>query len=385
MLRNLPVLFLTLFTLCLGTRSVQAQTVVEVIANSENHTTLESAIIAAELNTALSGTGPFTVFAPTDAAFEMLPEGYLEFLLMEANKDSLASVLSYHVVPGDTTASELMDGMMLPTLVSGDSLFVRLMGEMVHINGAMVTMADIDASNGTVHVIDMVLTQPAASVVDVIMTTDTLSTLATAIEEAELEDALMMEGPYTIFAPANDAFSAIDQADLAALLADPDGDLTDILQYHVVAGTYTSADFTDGMMLMTLQGEELEISVMNDTILIDTAMVIMSDMMADNGIVHVINGVLMPEAVTSAGEPEFAKDVMLAPNPASSVLNVTLPQSIAGKAMLTLRDFNGRTVLTRRSAGERQPLDIGNLPAGTYLLEVRADAGVIQRKIMVQR
>ena len=385
MLQKLPILLTALVVLCGGARSAQAQTVVEVIANSDDHTTLESAIIAAGLDDDLAGTGPFTVFAPTDAAFELLPEGALDFLLMPENADSLAAVLSYHVVPGDTTAAELMDGMMLPTLVEGDSLFVRVMGDMVHINGAMVTMADIDATNGTVHVIDMVLMQPPASVVDVIMQTDTLSTLATAIDEAELDEDLMMAGPFTIFAPANDAFAAIDQATLAALLADPDGDLTDILQYHVVAGTYTSADFTDGMMLMTLQGEELEISVMNDTILIDTAMVIMSDLMADNGIVHVINGVLMPESITSAGEPEFAKDVMLAPNPASSVLIVTLPQSIAGKAMLTLRDFNGRTVLTQSSAGERQPLEIGNLPAGTYLLEVRADAGVIQRKVMVQR
>ncbi|MGB3802301.1 MAG: fasciclin domain-containing protein [Lewinella sp.] len=378
----------TLLSLCLvfsaGMLTAQDQNVVQIITDSDDHTTLETAIIQAGLDDDLAGDGPFTVFAPTDDAFEMLPEGMLDYLLMAENADSLASVLSYHVVPGDTMSTDLMDGMMLATLIENDSLYVRSRGDSITVNGVLITMADIDATNGVVHVINAVLVQKVATVVDIVVDTDTLQTLEDAVIAAGLDDDLMTEGPFTVFGPSNDAFAAVDGDSLAMLLADPMGNLSTILQYHVVAGSYTSSDLVDGMMLTTLQGESLEVSINEDTIMIDSAMIIMADMMADNGIVHVINGVLLPYGSTSTDEPAFAQDVVLSPNPASNVLNVQLPQSIAGRANLTLRDFSGRTVATRLSAGEREPLNVGNLPAGTYLLEIRADAGVIQRKVMVQ-
>ena len=223
------------------------------------------------------------------------------------------------------------------------------------------------------------------SVVLRIASTDTLSTLALAVDTTGVDAALEGDGPFTVFAPSNDAFAAIPAATLDSLLGDPGDTLTAILQYHVVAGTLMAADLMKDTTLMTLQGGMLTVTVMNDTVMINDAHVIIADLMASNGVVHVIDMVLMPEATTSNKEPEFARGVAFGPNPASSALNVTLPPSIAGRATLTLRDFNGRTVLTRRSAGEREPLDVGNLAAGPYLLEIRADAGVILRKVMVQR
>ena len=375
-----------MLVLCTGFLSAQdEQTVADIIAGSEDHETLEAALVAAGLDDDLDGEGSFTVFAPTDAAFEMLPDGALEFLLMEANQDSLAAILNYHVVPGDTMAADLMDGMMLPTLSEGDSLFIRIMGETVMVNGAMITMADMEASNGVVHVIDAVLMPPAATVVEVIMNTDTLSTLAAAIEAADedLAETLMGDGPFTVFAPSNDALANITMDSLAALQTS--GALETILTYHVVPGRYTSADLMDGMMLMTVQGEMLEVTISGDSILVDSSLIIMTDMMADNGIVHVIDSILLPMAITSTEEPAFAREVKLFPNPTSSQLYVELPASILGSATLTLRDLSGRTLATRRATNDREPLEVGALPTGTYLLEIRAAAGVIQRKVMVQR
>ncbi|WP_116126709.1 fasciclin domain-containing protein [Lewinella sp. IMCC34183] len=382
MYRLLPLCLFLLLGAHLG---AQGQTVVQIIADSENHTTLETAITTAELAGTLSGTGPFTVFAPTDAAFDALPDGALEYLLDEDNRDSLIAILQYHVVPGDTMAADLMDNMTLPTLNNQDSLYVRVIGEMVMINGALVTMTDLEATNGTVHVIDAVLMPPAGDIGMVIMETDTLSMLSDAITAAGIGPVLSMAGPYTVFAPNDGALMALPEDQLNALLANPSGDLATILQYHVVPGAIYSGDLMDGMTVTTVQGEDLMVTVSNDSVFVNDYYVSMPDMMADNGVVHVIDGVLIPPSLTSTREPAFASEVSIAPNPATSLVTVNLPYSILNNTTLTLRDFNGRTVLTRRASSDREPLQLGRLPAGAYLLEIRASEGVIQRKIMVQR
>lgn len=120
--------------------------------------TLADAVVAADLVSTLQGEGPFTVFAPTNQAFNALG-GTLQTLLKPANKEQLADVLTYHVVPGELQAADLRDGQRLET-VQGQTLRVSVDGETVMINDAMVVTADVDASNGVVHVIDAVLTPP---------------------------------------------------------------------------------------------------------------------------------------------------------------------------------------------------------------------------------
>lgn len=149
-----------LFLFPLFGAAVSAQTVVDIIVDSEAHDTLEAAVVAAGLDDDLSGAGPFTVFAPTDTAFAALPAGTIDFLLDPANQDTLAAILSYHVVADSAGAAELSDSMMLETL-QGASLLITIRGDTVMVNDAMVTMADIQASNGIVHVINAVLLPPA--------------------------------------------------------------------------------------------------------------------------------------------------------------------------------------------------------------------------------
>ena len=397
MKRVLPNFFLLLLVLCTGLLSAQDedQSVYDIIEASVAHDTLEAAIVAAGLDDELDtddGTTRYTVFAPTDTAFQMLfdmlPEGALQDLLSPDNQDSLVSILNYHIV-GDSVASDmLMDGMYAGTLSEGDSLYIRLRGDdsdTVMVNMAMVITADLIASNGVVHIIDAVLLPPMGTVTDYVADTDTLSTLETAVLAAELDSILATNGPFTLFAPSNDAFAALDEDSLAMLLDDPMGNLSTILRYHVVPGMYYSDDLMDGMMLTTAQGEMLEVTIMNDTVMVDGVPITMPDMMVENGIVHVISGVLLPYGSTGTEEPAFAREVNIFPNPTSSQLFVELPASILNSATLTLRDLSGRTLATRRATNDREPLEVGALPTGAYLLEIRATEGVIQRKVMVQR
>ena len=133
----------------------ESTTVVDVVVNSENHTTLEAAVVAAGLVETLSGDGPFTVFAPTDAAFELLPEGLISELLDDPSGD-LTTILTHHVHSGNVLSTDLSNGMMVPTL-AGTELTVSIMDGMVQIDNANVSVADIETDNGVVHVIDAVL------------------------------------------------------------------------------------------------------------------------------------------------------------------------------------------------------------------------------------
>jgi uncharacterized surface protein with fasciclin (FAS1) repeats len=375
-----PLLLLAVLS---GPLAAQDTTVVDIIVDSDDHNTLEAAVLAADLATTLSGEGPFTVFAPTDSAFSALPEGTLEFLLDTANRDSLVAILTYHVVGDSVPSSVLTDG-MFATTVNEDSVYIRVTEDGVMVNNAMVTMADIAADNGVVHVIDAVLLPPPATVVDVVVSDTTLTTLETAVTQAQLVDALSGEGPFTVFAPNDTAFADLEDGLLDSLLADPTGDLATILQFHVVPGRFMSSDLAEGAMLTTLEGEALEISLTGGATVNDIA-ILRTDLLAGNGVVHVIGGVLLPNSITSVGEPAFAAEVSIAPNPAAGYTTVFLPAEILDRAELTLRSMDGRVVNRQRATNQRERLNLGQLPTGTYLLEIRADAGTIQRRIVVRR
>ncbi len=134
----------------------QPGTIVETAQGAEDFSTLVSAVESAGLVETLSGEGPFTVFAPTNAAFDALPEGTLDELTMEENSEQLTSILTYHVVPSAAMAADLSDGQELET-VNGETLTVSIDGDTVMIGDATVTQADIEASNGVIHAIDTVL------------------------------------------------------------------------------------------------------------------------------------------------------------------------------------------------------------------------------------
>ncbi|MEH2511340.1 putative surface protein with fasciclin (FAS1) repeats [Nitrobacteraceae bacterium AZCC 1564] len=144
-----------------GAPMYRTKNIIENAVNSKDHTTLVAAVKAAGLVDTLSGKGPFTVFAPTNAAFSKLPAGTVETLVKPENKATLTKILTYHVVPGKMNASDLADGKKLKT-VEGEELTVKNAGDKVALTDAkgdtsMVTIADVNQSNGVIHVIDTVL------------------------------------------------------------------------------------------------------------------------------------------------------------------------------------------------------------------------------------
>ena len=140
--------------------SAPSLNIVETAVSAGTFDTLVAAVTAADLVSVLSGPGPFTVFAPTEAAFAALPAGTVETLLLPENKDQLIAVLTYHVVSGAVTSEQVVGLTSAPT-VQGSSVNIRVEGGVVYINDAAVTQVDIEASNGVIHVIDRVLLPPA--------------------------------------------------------------------------------------------------------------------------------------------------------------------------------------------------------------------------------
>ncbi|PKM55835.1 MAG: beta-Ig-H3/fasciclin [Firmicutes bacterium HGW-Firmicutes-5] len=287
--------------------------IVDVAVTNGSFTTLVAALTEAELVSALQGEGPFTVFAPTDAAFEKL----LNALGISAGEllahPDLSKVLLYHVVSGRVLSTDLSDGMMAPTL-NGNDITIDL-SDGVKINDANVVSADVSATNGVIHVIDTVLVPsdfvlsqsmpeeaPAVatnpSIVEIALGNDDFSMLVALLQRAGLVEALMAEGPFTVFAPTNAAFeSLLSQLGISAetLMAQPD--LSKVLLYHVISGQVLSTDLTEGLRAGTLNGNEVVASISNG-VKINASNVIMADIMASNGVVHVIDQVLVPADFT---------------------------------------------------------------------------------------
>jgi len=270
----------------------EPQSIVDIAVADGRFETLVAALQAAELVETLSNEGPFTVFAPTDDAFAKLPEGTVDALL--ADIPALTDILLYHVVEGAVLAEDVVMLEEAETLL-GETVSIRVENDMVYINDAQVIITNIQADNGVIHVIDTVLLPPEdmGSIVDIAVADGRFETLVAALQEAELVETLSNEGPFTVFAPTDDAFAKLPEGTVDALLADIPA-LTDILLYHVVEGAVLAEDVVMLEEAETLLGETVSIRVENDMVYINDAQVIITNIQADNGVIHVIDTVLLP-------------------------------------------------------------------------------------------
>jgi transforming growth factor-beta-induced protein len=280
-------------------------TVVQMAQTNPNFSVLVEAVVAAGLADDLSTSGPFTVFAPTNDAFVALLSalGLTKEELLAS--PSLGAILTYHVVAGKVMASDVV---ALPkpaavTTLQGATFSVG--ADLGITDGAARTATllatDVVGSNGVIHVLDKVLVPPGVlTVVQVAQTNPNFSILVEAVVAAGLADDLSTEGPFTVFAPTNDAFvAALGELGLTKdeLLASPS--LGGILTYHVVAGKVMAADviaLPKPAAVPTLQGSTFSVGA--DLGITDgrgrTAMLVATDVVASNGVIHVIDKVLLP-------------------------------------------------------------------------------------------
>ena len=271
--------------------AVAADDIVDTAVKAGKFTTLVAAVKAAGLVDALKGDGPFTVFAPDDAAFGKLADGTVESLLKPENRGTLVAILTHHVVPGRLMASDVtrMDGAVT---LGGQKIDFAADGG-VRIDGAKVLAADIQTSNGVIHVIDSVILPAGDSIVDLASSAGTFNTLLAAAKAAGLAEVLATGGPFTVFAPTDEAFAKLPQGTVASLLKNPE-QLAAILKYHVVSGRAYAADAIKAGRVPTLQGGEIVFSVRNGRLAVDGANIIATDLDASNGVVHVIDSVILP-------------------------------------------------------------------------------------------
>jgi transforming growth factor-beta-induced protein len=283
-----------------------AADIVDTAVANGSFTTLVAAVQAAGLVDTLKGEGPFTVFAPTDESFAKLPAGTLEQLL--ANPEELKNILLYHVVPGKVMAADVltMNGKSADTALEGKQIGITIDGDKVLLNdSANVVATDVAATNGIIHVIDSVILPPAdaamaeTDIVDTAIADGRFTTLVAALQAAGLVDTLKGEGPFTVFAPTDEAFAKLPAGTIEALLKDIP-QLTNILLYHVVPGNVMAADVLglDGQSADTaLEGSQIAIEVDGDKVTLnDNVQIIITDIQTTNGVIHVIDAVLLPPA-----------------------------------------------------------------------------------------
>jgi uncharacterized surface protein with fasciclin (FAS1) repeats len=282
-----------------GTASAETRAsnvdIVQTAVAAGQFTTLASLLQKAGLVDTLATGGPFTVFAPTDAAFAKVPKATLDALAADPAK--LKAVLLYHVVPGRVTAADVVKLTSAKT-AEGRSVAIKVVNGSVFIDGAQVTTPDVEASNGVIHVIDSVLipkeaTPAPKTIVQTAVAAGSFKTLTSLLKKAGLVGALQGKGPFTVFAPTDAAFAKVPKSTLAALGKNK-AMLRSVLLYHVVKGNVTAAKVVKLRSAKTLNGQAVPIRVAGRNVFVGGARVTTADVKASNGVIHVVNKVLIP-------------------------------------------------------------------------------------------
>ena len=267
-----------------------------------NFKILVKALQAADLVATLKSPGPFTVFAPTDAAFGKLPPGTIDDLLKPENKPLLIKILTYHVVAGNLTAAAIiaLNPPVNVTTVEGQDFLVTQSGDSLKVNDATVIIPNVFATNGIIHAIDTVLLPPSElkDIVDTAVANGNFKTLVIALQAAGLVPVLKSRGPFTVFAPTDAAFAKLPPGTVDDLLKPENRRLLiRILLYHVVPGNLTAAAIialNPPVKVRTLEGETFLVTQVGDNLKVNDATVIIPNVFATNGIIHVLDTVLMP-------------------------------------------------------------------------------------------
>ena len=292
------------------------KTIVETAVAAGSFKTLAAALDAAGLVETLNGKGPFTVFAPTDEAFAKLPKGTVEELLKPKNKEKLQSILKFHVVSGKVVLPDALKLGQAKTLQE-ESVKVEFSGGKVQVNDATLLSADLQASNGIIHVIDSVLLppEPKNDIAAVAKKAGQFNTLLAAVKAAGLTSALTGSDPVTVLAPTDAAFKALPKGTVETLLKPENREkLTEILTLHVVKGSVTAGTALNAGAAKSLSGGSLHFGILDGTFKVNGATIVKTDIKCDNGIIHVIDTVLLPTTKKATnGDSKLSKQSNMSP------------------------------------------------------------------------
>jgi len=298
----LPITILAVGALALGPRAQtpaeaaetkSAKDIVATAIGAGSFQTLVAAVQAAGLVETLQGKGPFTVFAPTDEAFAKLGKATIADLLKPENKAKLTAILTYHVVGAQLPAAQVVTQKEV-TSVQGSPLAIVVDKAGVTVGTAKIVKTDVMAKNGVIHVIDSVLLPPE-NIVATAAKAGKFKTLLAAATAAGLADTLANDGPFTVFAPTDEAFAKLGKDTLADLLKPENkAKLAAILKYHVVAGRVNAAAVVKLTSAKTLQGTTVAVKVEKGQVSVNDANVVATDVIAGNGVIHIIDSVLLP-------------------------------------------------------------------------------------------
>ncbi len=277
----------------------ESKNIVETASADDRFSILTDALGKAGLASALEGPGPFTVFAPTNDAFNALFSQLGVSGISDLSAETLTPILLNHVISGNVKAADVTTG-YVPTLnnTAPGQNSVKMFtdkGADVMVDGSKVIIADVMASNGTIHAIDKVILP--ANVVAHAINNPNFSILVQAVVKAGLVDALSGPGPFTVFAPTNDAFNTLFATLGISGVNDLTAEqLTPILLYHVVSGNVTAAQVSTGNVPTLNEGNSISITADGMGVKLNgNANVIATDVQGTNGVIHAIDAVILPQ------------------------------------------------------------------------------------------
>lgn len=277
-----------------GSSAVNGADIVDTAVSAGQFKTLVAAVQAAELVETLKGDGPFTVLAPSDEAFAKLPEGTVAELIKPENREKLTSILTFHVIAGKVLAKDALASGGGVT-VNGQKIDCELDGGQIMIEGAKLVAADIECDNGVIHIIDQVIMPEGSTIPEVAQAAGSFKTLLAAATAAGLVETLSGDGPLTVFAPTDEAFSKLPEGTVETLLKPENkAQLVEILTYHVVPGRIYAADALKAGSAATVQGGKVQIQANSNGATVNDSNLLVTDIDASNGVIHVIDSVLLP-------------------------------------------------------------------------------------------
>ena len=271
--------------------------IVQTASKAGKFKTLIAAAKAAGLVETLTGHKQLTVFAPTDEAFAKLPKGTVESLLKPENKSKLIDILTFHVVPGRVSAKDAFKLDFAGT-ANGQRIEIERNEGVLTFNGSGLVATDIQCDNGVIHIIDTVMLPEMDRIPATASNAKNFKTLLTAVKAAGLAGVLNGDGPFTVFAPTDEAFAKLPEGTIESLLKPENKQqLIDILKYHVVAGRVFSDQAIDAGRAKTLLGKEVNITVSASGFKINNSKLVATDVETANGVIHVIDSVLLPPTI----------------------------------------------------------------------------------------